>query len=510
MSANFALPDGSPLVGEDKRLTLPWQQAMSRIYRIAQAMQMAGTTANRPTQGLWIGRFYFDTDLGEPVWVLSVNPTVWATAGGGGGGSGTVTLVSVATANGFAGTVATAATTPVITLTTSVTGLLKGNGTAVSAAAAGTDYVSSVTLTGDVTGTGTSSFAATIAAGAVTLAKQASLAANSIIGNNTGAAATPLALTATQVKTLLAVTATDVGLGNVTNDAQTKSAIVPNTAPAAGNLLVGNAGGTAYAPVAASGDVTAASTGAFTIGAGKVTYAKMQNVSATSRILGRVTAGAGSPEELTLSQTLDFVGSAANGDILTRQAGTWNRLAIGSTGQLLSVASGLPVWVTNEQMLANVTLGVAGTSLASGAITACRFLRIEIYIAGYAGSDTASLQFNATAGTGYRYRWLTSAAAAIVFTAGLNAVSTDRIKVAAVNTTSSRRVVALISNDSTVTEKMVTFSEATGTGSAATQATLDMGNGAWVSAAATQITSVSLISTSNLNVGTQMTIFGWN
>lgn len=32
-------------------------------------------------------------------------------------------------------------TTPAITLTTSVTGLLKGNGTAISAATAGTDYV---------------------------------------------------------------------------------------------------------------------------------------------------------------------------------------------------------------------------------------------------------------------------------------------------------------------------------------------------------------------------------
>lgn len=55
--------------------------------------------------------------------------------------SGTVTSVSVATANGFAGTVATATTTPAITLTTSITGVLKGNGTAISAATAGTDYV---------------------------------------------------------------------------------------------------------------------------------------------------------------------------------------------------------------------------------------------------------------------------------------------------------------------------------------------------------------------------------
>jgi hypothetical protein len=57
--------------------------------------------------------------------------------GGGGGGTGTVTTVSVVSANGFAGTVATAGTTPAITLTTSITGILKGNGTAISAAVAG-------------------------------------------------------------------------------------------------------------------------------------------------------------------------------------------------------------------------------------------------------------------------------------------------------------------------------------------------------------------------------------
>ena len=55
--------------------------------------------------------------------------------------NGTVTSASVVSANGFAGTVATATTTPAITLTTSITGVLKGNGTAISAASAGTDYV---------------------------------------------------------------------------------------------------------------------------------------------------------------------------------------------------------------------------------------------------------------------------------------------------------------------------------------------------------------------------------
>jgi len=65
------------------------------------------------------------------------NQTIASTAGG----TGTVTTVSVVSANGFAGTVANATTTPAITLTTSITGVLKGNGTAISAATAGTDYV---------------------------------------------------------------------------------------------------------------------------------------------------------------------------------------------------------------------------------------------------------------------------------------------------------------------------------------------------------------------------------
>lgn len=60
---------------------------------------------------------------------------------------GTVTSASVVSANGFAGTVATATTTPAITLSTSITGVVKGNGTAISAATAGTDYVAPGTAT---------------------------------------------------------------------------------------------------------------------------------------------------------------------------------------------------------------------------------------------------------------------------------------------------------------------------------------------------------------------------
>jgi hypothetical protein len=55
-------------------------------------------------------------------------------------GTGTVTAVSVSSTNGFAGT-SSGGATPALTLSTSITGVLKGNGTAISAASAGTDYV---------------------------------------------------------------------------------------------------------------------------------------------------------------------------------------------------------------------------------------------------------------------------------------------------------------------------------------------------------------------------------
>ena len=72
-----------------------------------------------------------------------------------GAGGGTVTSVSVVSANGFAGSVATATSTPAITISTSITGVLKGNGTAISAAVAGTDYMAPADFVVRETPTGT-------------------------------------------------------------------------------------------------------------------------------------------------------------------------------------------------------------------------------------------------------------------------------------------------------------------------------------------------------------------
>ncbi len=86
--------------------------------------------------------------VGTPVTATVSGTVVTVTISGTGGGGGGVTGVSVATANGFSGVSDLNATNPTLTLSTTITGLLKGNGTAVSAAVAGTDYQAALTGTG--------------------------------------------------------------------------------------------------------------------------------------------------------------------------------------------------------------------------------------------------------------------------------------------------------------------------------------------------------------------------
>jgi hypothetical protein len=72
-------------------------------------------------------------------------------------GSGTVTAVSVVSANGLAGS-SSGGATPALTLSTTVTGLLKGNGTAISAATSGTDYAPATSGTSILYGDGSGGF----------------------------------------------------------------------------------------------------------------------------------------------------------------------------------------------------------------------------------------------------------------------------------------------------------------------------------------------------------------
>lgn len=111
-----------------------------------------------------------------------------------------VTSLTVASSNGFAGSF-TAGATPVLTISTSITGVLKGNGTAISAAANGTDYtlitaktcsagdfVSQVTAAGVFTCTGgTGSFAYLFPIGGYGTSSPLAVFASTTIGNGTQA-----------------------------------------------------------------------------------------------------------------------------------------------------------------------------------------------------------------------------------------------------------------------------------------------------------------------------------
>ncbi len=110
-----------------------------------------------------------------------------------------------------------------------------------------------VTLTGDLTGSGTGAFAAAIASNAVTNAKLADMASNTIKGNSTGAAGDPLDLTTTQVAAMLPAVVGDAGAGGT-------KGLVP--APAVGDAAAGKflkADGTWAAVTGGAGGSSAAS-----------------------------------------------------------------------------------------------------------------------------------------------------------------------------------------------------------------------------------------------------------
>lgn len=79
---SFAVPNTYAMTGADGRPTATWAQWTTRINQIANSLQTSGATSERPSTGLWIGRMFFDTTLGKPVWVKSVKPAVWVDASG--------------------------------------------------------------------------------------------------------------------------------------------------------------------------------------------------------------------------------------------------------------------------------------------------------------------------------------------------------------------------------------------------------------------------------------------
>ena len=56
-----------------------WRAFFNAAWTICNSLTESGPTVQRPSTGLWVGRRYFDTDLGFPVWY---NGTTWVDATG--------------------------------------------------------------------------------------------------------------------------------------------------------------------------------------------------------------------------------------------------------------------------------------------------------------------------------------------------------------------------------------------------------------------------------------------
>ena len=293
-------------------------------------------------------------------------------------GSGSVKSVSVASANGFAATVANATTTPAITMKTTVTGMVKGNGTALSAAASGTDYspgtsgnttgivkstngtgalttaapadfpilnqnttgtASNITgvlnatslpaLTGDVTSTAGSA-ATTISNGVVTNAKLATMAANTFKANNTGAAAAPADITATQATALLNVFGTAKGLvpGTTSNTTSFLRADGTFAVPPGTNTNPGTV--TSVSVTSANGVsgtvANASSTPAISLTLGAITPT---SVAATGTVTGANLSGTNTGDETTatIKTKLGTASSTTDGYLSQTDWNTFNNKA---------------------------------------------------------------------------------------------------------------------------------------------------------------------------------------
>ncbi|HEX6740285.1 MAG TPA: hypothetical protein VF079_00625 [Sphingomicrobium sp.] len=167
-----------------------------------------------------------------------------------------------------------------------------------------------------------------------------------------------------------------------------------------------------------TGDVTGSGTGSFaaTIGNSKVTYAKIQNVSATAKMLGRASAGAGVVEELGLAGGLTISGTnltlgaitptsvAATAAVTSSGATNGVGYAAGAGGAMTQATS-KSTGVTLNKASGQVTTHNA--SLAAAAVVAFTVTNSAV-----AATDTINLNLasgNATAGT-YRY-WIEGIAA---------------------------------------------------------------------------------------------------
>jgi hypothetical protein len=188
----------------------------------------------------------------------------------------------------------------------------------------------------------------------------------------------------------------------IDNSVVTVAKISATGTPGSGNFLRGDGQwATATASVADGdkGDITVSSSGSvWTIDNDVVTYAKMQNVSATDRLLGRDTAGAGDVEELTVGGGIEFTGSgglqtsAFTGNVTKSAGGTSTTIANGVVAPAMLTTGG-PSWTSGGDVTVTGDITVTGNDIKSSSATAITMSGANVTVAGdltVTGNDISS------------------------------------------------------------------------------------------------------------------------
>lgn len=196
------------------------------------------------------------------------------------------------------------------------------------------------------------------ASAAIDFSKLAALTSANILVGNVSNVATSVAVSGDVTISNAGVVA--IASGVIVNSDVNASAAIDFSKLAAltsANILVGNASNVATS-VAVSGDVTISNAGVVAIAAGAIVDADVNASAAIARTkLASGTAshviindGSGvfsSEATLATSRGGTNIASFTTGDILyASSSSVLSKLAIGSTGQVLTVASGLPSWAT--------------------------------------------------------------------------------------------------------------------------------------------------------------------
>ena len=125
-----------------------------------------------------------------------------------------------------------------------------------------------------------------------------------------------------------------------------------------------------------------------------ITYAKMQDVSAQYRLLGRRSIGAGTTEEVTATQLFDWYGTT-QGSLICRGSSSWAMLPPGTSGQvLMSGGAGANLRWGTISLSGYATTAYVASAIAPYATTSYVDTKVNGYkriAAGYGGVGTSNL-----------------------------------------------------------------------------------------------------------------------